>query len=135
MKKITLLLCLIAAFLLVQSTNVFACNPTDPDYPPWWTLYDDLPEGLLRRSLTEGAGRASQRDSIARIPGDSLDINFPSNRGRLVLRLGLDAGVLRGRAVWVVRRDQAFSNEGVFVVASPSTCDGLERSLVRIRDD
>ena len=26
-------MCLVAAFLVVQSTNVFACNPGDPGYP------------------------------------------------------------------------------------------------------
>ena len=74
-----------------------------------------------------------QWDSVSRIPGDSIDVVFPSAIGGLTLRLGGERERMGGRAEWVVREDQYFLNEGVRVEAIRSSCAGLKMSLRRTR--
>jgi hypothetical protein len=107
--------------------------PTDPDWHPDWTVYDGLPSGRLRRVLGEDKTGPMQWDSIRRIPGDSIDIRFPSALGILTVRLGEDGGALGGRAEWVVRLDQYFLNEGVRVRAWRASCEELRLELKRTR--
>jgi hypothetical protein len=107
--------------------------PGDPEWHPSWSVYDGLPSSHVR--LAEGLKTAPVRqwDSIRRIPGDSIDISFPSAIGRLVLRLGPDRGVLRGRAEWVIHPHISFMNDGVSVLAEPSSCGDLRPALTRTR--
>ena len=107
--------------------------PTDPEWHPSWTVYDGLPSGWFRRASSLRSAPISQRDSIGRIPGDSIDIIFPSAIGRLVLRLGRDGEDLRGRAEWVIHQHISFMNEGKTVVAWPTSCEELPRALTRTR--
>ena len=107
--------------------------PTDREWHPSWTVYDGLPSGNLRRAIAGRSARNSQLDSIARIPGDSIDIGFPSAIGRLVFRLGRDVESLRGRAEWVQHPRISLMNEGKTVVAWPASCEGLQNSLKRTR--
>lgn len=107
--------------------------PTDEDWHPSWTIYDQLPSGHERRSYGEAATRPLQWDSVRTIPGDSIDILFPSAMGTLGLRLGGDGAGLAGRAEWSVRRDRLYLNEGTYVRARRSACDGLAIALERTR--
>jgi len=105
--------------------------PTDPEWHPDWTIYDALPSGYVRRQLGYRATSTMQSDSVRRIPGDSIDIRFPSALGQLVLRLGGSGEKLGGRAEWVVRVDQYYLNEGAQVEASRTSCDELTLALTR----
>jgi hypothetical protein len=107
--------------------------PTDREWHPSWTVYDGLPSGYVRRAYGHRTAPNSQLDSIHRIPGDSIDISFPSAIGRLVFRLGRDVESLRGRAEWVQHPLISLMNEGKTVVAWPASCDGLQNSLRRTR--
>ena len=107
--------------------------PTDPEWHPSWTVYDGLPSSHVRVESGLRSAPVSQFDSIRRIPGDSIDIVFPSAIGRLVFRLGRDGEELRGRAEWVIHRHISFMNDGNYVVASPTSCEELPRALIRTR--
>jgi hypothetical protein len=107
--------------------------PTDREWHPSWTVWDQLPSTHLRRVIALHSSPLSQHDSINMIPGDSIDIIFPSAIGRLVFRLGRDGGALRGRAEWAINHPISFMNEGKTVVAWPTSCEGLPRSLERTR--
>jgi len=107
--------------------------PTDPDWHPDWTVYDYLPSGWVRVASGVNEAGPMQWDSIKRIPGDSLDVRFPSPLGTLTLRLGEDHGLLSGRSEWVVRVDQYFLNDGARVRATPASCDELKLELRRTR--
>ena len=107
--------------------------PTDPEWHPSWTVYDGLPSSHIRIAKGLKTAPVRQWDSIRRIPGDSIDISFPSAMGRLVLRLGPDNGVLHGRAEWVIHSHISFMNDGVSVVAEPSSCRDLGPALTRTR--
>lgn len=108
--------------------------PTDPDWPPTWTTHDALPSGYVARRIRRRSAPIMKSDSVSRIPGDSIDVRFPGPLGSLTLRLGPGAGgELRGRTEWVVRIDQYFTNEGVFVRATPSSCDDVQLALRRVR--
>lgn len=121
--------------LAYSSYGQWIVYPTDLEYHPSWTVWDDLPSGGIRRAT--GRRSAWQFDSIRMIPGDSIDIIFPSDLGRLVLRLGKSEdgmeGRLAGRAEWVTPGPYYFMNEGKNVVASPTSCRDLPGSLVRTR--
>ncbi len=119
--------------LVFTSEGQWMVLPTDQRWHPSWTVYDGLPSGFLRRVQAIHAAPASQHDSIRVIPGDSIDISFPGDYGRLVFRVGPDDGRLRGRAEWVIRQEISFLNEGSTVVALSTSCDGLPRALVRTR--
>ena len=105
--------------------------PTDPDWHPTWSLYDVLPSGYIRRQRGLQAVSSFKSDSVARIPGDSLDITFPGPIGSLTLRLGDDSPALAGRAEWVVGPHESSLNPGVRVRALPSSCEGIAPSLRR----
>jgi hypothetical protein len=107
--------------------------PTDMEWKPSWGTYDGLPSSRLVRQHELAMATPMQWDSVSRIPGDSIDVTFPSAIGRLVFRVGPDGDELGGRAEWVVREDQYFLNEGVWVAAVPSSCDGLAPRLRRTR--
>jgi len=107
--------------------------PTDPEWHPSWTVYDGLPSSHVRVATSLRSAPVSAFDSIRRIPGDSIDIVFPSAIGRLVFRLGRDGDGLRGRAEWVIHSYTSFLNEGRYVVASPTSCEGLPPALIRTR--
>lgn len=107
--------------------------PTDLEWHPSWTVYDELPSSLDRLAKSLRSAPISQDDSIRRIPGDSIDINFPSDIGRLVSRLGRDGEDLRGRAEWVIQDNISYMNDSDFVVASPTSYENLPRALVRTR--
>ena len=107
--------------------------PTDAEWHPTWTIYDVLPSGYVRREMGYASVGPLQLDSVSRIPGDSIDISFPSAIGNLVLRLGKDGRNLGGRAEWVVRIDQYFLNEGARVQAFRAPCAGLQPGLRRTR--
>jgi hypothetical protein len=109
--------------------------PTDPDWPPDWTPYDNLPSSLTRRQRDAPTGsplmRPEQWESASRIPGDSIDVRFPSALGSLVMRIGRDGDELRGRAEWVVPYAEPYLNEGVFVQARPTSCSEVPLALKR----
>lgn len=107
--------------------------PTDREWHPSWTIVDDLPSGYVRRVSALRSAPASQIDSIRTIPGDSIDISFPSAIGRLVFRVGPDGGRMQGRAEWVIDRHISFLNEGYSAIATPSPCEGLPMALTRTR--
>ncbi len=119
--------------LVFTSEGQWMVLPTDQEWHPSWTVYDELPSGASRVAHAIHSAPASQHDSIRMIPGDSIDISFPSDFGRLVFRVGPDGGRLRGRAEWVIHSKLSFLNEGTSVVASPTSCDRLPRALVRTR--
>lgn len=107
--------------------------PTDAEWRPTWTIYDALPSGYVRRAMGYASAGPLTRDSVSRIPGDSIDITFPGAIGNLVLRLGKDGPDLGGRAEWVVRIDVYFLNKGKRVQAFRTTCAGLQPALRRTR--
>jgi len=107
--------------------------PTDREWHPSWTVYDGLPSSHARLASSLRSAPVSQFDSIRRIPGDSIDIVFPSAIGKLVFRLGRDGEELRGRAEWVIHRYISFMNDGKYVVASPTSCEELPSALIRTR--
>ena len=107
--------------------------PTDPEWHPSWTVYDQLPSSHDRLASSPRSAPIIQDDSIRRIPGDSIDINFPSAIGRLVFRLGRDGENLRGRAEWVIHDKISFMNDNNHVAATPTSCENLPRALVRTR--
>ena len=107
--------------------------PTDEEWHPGWTTYDNLPSGYIRRAEGRGSTGPMQWDSIARIPGDSFDVHFPSAIGTLVLRLGDEGETFGGRAEWVYGSHRSYLNEGATVVAARRSCEGLETSLRRTR--
>ena len=107
--------------------------PTDFEYHPSWTVYDRLESSRIRRAREIHYAPIMKKDSIDRIPGDSIDISFPSALGRLVFRLGRDGDGLRGRAEWVVGRP-FFFNEGKTVMATPTSCSALPKALKRTPD-
>lgn len=119
--------------LVYTSYGQWMVLPTDQEWHPSWTIYDNLPSSFLRIAEAVHSSPVSQHDSIRRIPGDSIDINFPGAVGRLVFRLGTDGDGLNGRAEWVVHPHISFLNAGHTVTASPTSCDQLPRSLVRTR--
>ena len=105
--------------------------PTDGEWHPDWTVYDDLPSGYVRRA--SGWTWPMQGDSVRRIPGDSIDIRFPSAIGQLVLRLGESGEGLGGRAEWVAGGGYYYLNEGARVAASRTSCEELRPALRRTR--
>lgn len=107
--------------------------PTDQEWHPSWSVYDGLPSSYVRLASSLRSASISQRDSIRRIPGDSIDISFPSAIGTLVFRLGRNGENLRGRAEWVVHPHISFKNEGKHVAASPTSCEDLPQALARTR--
>lgn len=107
--------------------------PTDPEWHPDWTIYDDLPSGYVRRRAGAGATGPLQWDSVSRIPGDSFDVRFPSALGTLVVRLGGGPERFGGRAEWGLNQFESLLNEGARVEAFRDSCSGLEGELRRTR--
>jgi hypothetical protein len=105
--------------------------PTDEEWHPSWTMYDGLPSGYVRRESGVRDVSVMQSDSVARIPGDSIDIAFPSALGQLVPRIGESEDGLGGRAEWVLGRHESYLNEGGRVTASRTSCSELRASLQR----
>lgn len=123
--------------LAATKYNQWIVYPTDPEWHPDWTDYDDLPSTRVRRQRAAATGSPvidpERFESSNRIPGDSIDIRFPSAVGQLVLRLGRHENGLRGRAEWVVTPHEYFLNEGVVVQAPRTACSDVPRALVRNR--
>lgn len=109
--------------------------PTDREWHPSWSVYDGLPSGYTRRAVAHRRVPVAQWDSVQRIPGDSIDIAFPSAIGTLVFRIGTnwDGEGFGGRAEWVTHRYISFMNEGRGVRARPTSCDDLHPALERTR--
>lgn len=107
--------------------------PTDEEWHPRWTVYDELASGHKRRVYGTAATGPLQWDSVNMIPGDSIDVLFPSAMGTLGLRLGRQGPDLVGRAEWSVRFDQLHLNDGTYVRAQRSDCEGLPMALERTR--
>lgn len=107
--------------------------PTDREFHPSWTIQDGLPSSQARLTMAERSAPTSQLDSLRMVPGDSIDISFPSAYGTLVLRLGPDGVKLGGRAEWVIGRRLSYMMEGIRATASPESCRELLPALKRTR--
>ena len=106
------------------TTGQWVVLPTDFEHHPFWTTYDVLPSGYVdwqRRNPPHG------------IRGDSVDLHFPGYVGSLVLRFGRDGEHLGGRAEWISVGRVGHTDPLVHVTASPASCQGLPRELVRTR--
>jgi hypothetical protein len=110
--------------------------PTDPDWPPYWTPYETLPSARERQRRDEPRGSPivdpERFEAASRIPGDSIDVVFPSGRGRLALRLGNRGAELSGRAEWVPQYSyESYTNDEVVVRARRISCSEVPPALVR----
>ncbi len=111
-----------------RASGQWMVMPTDYDYHPYWTTYDQLPSSLNHRRLHDDP-------AFSEIHGDSIDVYFPGDLGgALVLRLGPAPIGLGGRAEWLIWGSADwYSDPGVHVTATPASCEGLPNALTRIR--
>ncbi|MFC1660394.1 hypothetical protein ACFL3S_02860 [Gemmatimonadota bacterium] len=99
-----------------RATGEGVVLPTDPEFRPHWEM--------------EG-GRVWETGGSSGARGDSVDIVFPGPSGRLVLRVGVGGGILRGRAGWIAHSSNSALGVGATVVARPGSCEELENALRR----